>query len=118
MPQTIMAANLDTFDSVANYSRRIHTEIVIFFTNIGLFRQKIASGSRPIKKWFPAYEGGDLDADSGVDFFTDLVLRRNRVTSRVCVVEYIYEHDSEILQKLHRCMDIAFKQRKCGIVDD
>lgn len=113
-----MSANLDMFDSVANYSRCIHTEIVIFFTNISLFRQKIASGNRPIKKWFPAYEGADLDADSGMDFFTDLVLRRNRVASRVCVVEYIYEHDLEILLKLHRCMDIAFKQRKCRIEDD
>jgi hypothetical protein len=116
--QTVMAANLDLFDGVANSRHYIHTEIVIFFTNISLFRKKIASGDRPIKRWFPAYEGSDLDADSGMDFFTDLILRRNRVASRVCTVEYIHEHDSKILLKLHRCMDIAFKQRKCRIEDD
>jgi hypothetical protein len=88
-----------------------HAEVLLFFTNADRFREKIEAGERPIKHWFPEYHGDELDADRGMDFFTDLFVRKNRDPTRVCSVEYTHERDTRILQKLHRAVDIALAQR-------
>jgi hypothetical protein len=82
-------------------------EILLLFTNVDCFCEKIEAGERPIKQWFPEYQGHDLDADQGMDFFTDLYLRRHPDSERVCSVEYTHKRDTNLLRKIHRGIDIA-----------
>jgi hypothetical protein len=100
-----------SFDSLLNSVNSQHAEMLLFFTNVDRFRDKIEAGEHPIRKTFPQYEGDDFDADRGMDFFTDFFLRLNQDPERVCSVEYTHERDTRILHKLHRCVDIALSQR-------
>ena len=99
------------FDSIVNSNFFKLSEFLIFFTNVDLFREKIEAGERPIKNWFPAYKGPELDAERGMDFFTDLFLRLNKDSERCCIAEYTHGRDRKILPKLRRCLDIAISQR-------
>lgn len=82
-------------------------EILLLFTNVDCFCEKIEAGESPIKQWFPEYQGHDLDADQGMDFFTDLYLRMQPDSERVCGVEYTHERDTNLLRKIHRGINIA-----------
>lgn len=82
-------------------------DMLVLFTNVDWFCEKIEAGERPIKQWFPEYQGHDLDADQGMDFFTDLYMRMNENSERVPTVEYTHERDANLLRKIHRGINIA-----------
>ena len=109
-PSTI-PHEMASFDALLNVAQFQRAEMLLFFTNVDAFRDKIEAGEHPIKKVFPQYEGDDLDADRGMDFFTDLFLRLDRDPERVCSVEYTHQRDTRILHKIHRCVNIALSQR-------
>lgn len=102
---------------MVNSERFRKAEIVLVFTNIDRFREKVQSGDYPIQKNFPVYQGAERDADSAMDFFTDFFLRAHRVSDRICSVEYTHERDTKLLQKLHSCVDIALQLRGTSLFD-
>lgn len=55
--QNAMMEQLVLFDSVVNSRWFMHTSIILFLSNISVFRQKLARN--PLRNYFPDYSGGN-----------------------------------------------------------
>jgi hypothetical protein len=92
-----------------NFLSSFPAKLVLLFTNVEGFHEKIRAAHRPIRDWYPSYEGYDRDADAAFDFFADMFVHECRDSGKVVVVEYIHRQYMKILQKAHQCVNIALE---------
>jgi hypothetical protein len=85
---------------------------VLFFTNIDEFRKKVESGSAPIKKFFPSFDGFYEDGETGLQFFARLFGAEHKTEGRILSTEYTYPNDPKILEKLDQCVNCSLAERR------
>jgi len=105
-----LSDNIYLYQSVANSRWFASTPIILLFSNIDVFRRKLAHASA-MRKFYPMYEGGEKDADAALQFFTDWFLGSAR-NGRNTVVEYTWPKDRKLLEKVERCFEIATSQSR------
>ena len=59
------------FEAIANSRWFERSAMILFLNKIDLFREKIESGSAPIRNHFEEYQGDVYDVQQGMDFFAE-----------------------------------------------
>ena len=87
------------FESIANSIHFANSVLILFFTKIDIFREKVLSGMEPIKNYFSDYGGGSTDITAAQEFFAKKFKSLVRVPNRDVYFYYINARDTDCIKK-------------------
>ncbi|EWC43699.1 guanine nucleotide-binding protein alpha-2 subunit [Drechslerella stenobrocha 248] len=93
-----MQEALMLFESICNSQWFVRTSIILFMNKIDLFREKINSGTAPVKKYFPEYTGNPDSFKEASEFFHDNFNRLNRSSAKEIYFHYTNATDTDLLK--------------------
>jgi len=82
-----------------------------FLNKIDLFREKIASGTAPIREHFPDYQDGERDVEAGQEFFARKFRNLVRDPGKDAYVHYTNATDTNLLDKTMKSVQDMIVQR-------
>jgi guanine nucleotide-binding protein subunit alpha len=99
------------FESLVNLKYFEKSVVILFFTKIDLFREKLSTGKAPIDELFPDYYGGPTDVIAAKEFFATKFKQLNRKSDRKCYVHFVDAIDSDLLEKAVTSVENAVIRR-------
>lgn len=99
------------FESIANSKYFEKSALILFLNKIDLFREKIQSGTAPIRDHFPDYSGGDRDVEAGEQFFAQKFKNLVRDPGKEAYVHYTNATDTNLLDKTMKSVQDMIVQR-------
>jgi len=99
------------FESIANSKYFEKSALILFLNKIDLFREKITSGTAPIREHFPDYQGGDRDVEAGQEFFARKFQNLVRDPGKEAYVHYTNATDTNLLDKTMKSVQDMIVQR-------
>lgn len=106
-----MQEALMLFESIANSKYFEKSALIIFLNKMDVFRDKISTGSAPIKDWFPDYTGDDRDVAAGQEFFARKFRNLVRDPGKEAYVHYTNATDTTVLDKTMKSVQDMIVQR-------
>jgi guanine nucleotide-binding protein subunit alpha, other len=94
-----MLEALILFESLANSMWFETTAFVVLLNKVHLFREKLASGMSPIRKYFPEYRGKSTDIKTAEEFFANKFRNVFPDRGRQFNVHYINATDTDSTKK-------------------
>ncbi|KAK3673474.1 hypothetical protein LTR78_006708 [Recurvomyces mirabilis] len=99
------------FESIANSKYFEKSALILFLNKIDLFREKITSGTAPIRTHFPDFNGGDRDVEAGQDFFARKFRGLVRDPTKEAYVHFTNATDTNLLDKTMKSVQDMIVQR-------
>ena len=109
--QNQMHEALMLFESIANSKYFEKSALILFLNKIDLFREKIVSGTAPIREHFPDYTGADKDVEAGQEFFARKFKNLVRDPGKEAYVHYTNATDTNLLDKTMKSVQDMIVQR-------
>ena len=87
------------FEAIANSRWFEKSAMILFLNKIDLFREKIESGTAPIAKYLPEYQGGPTDVRAGQEFFSNSFRELVKQPGKETYVHFTNATDTDLLKK-------------------
>ena len=97
--QNRIQETLDLVEGFAQTSYFAKSSLFLLFTDIDKFREKVASGAKPIDRYFPKYLGSS-DSTAALEFFKQEFMRLALRRSRHVYTYYTNSVDSACLKTI------------------
>ncbi|QIW96012.1 hypothetical protein AMS68_001530 [Peltaster fructicola] len=99
------------FESIANSKYFVKSALILFLNKIDLFRDKVLSGTSPIREHFPDYTGADKDVEAGQEFFSKKFKNLVREPAKEAYVHFTNATDTTLLDKTMQSVQDMIVQR-------
>ena len=91
-----MQEALILFKSIISLAWFRKSSIILFLNKMDLFREKLTE--KPIREYFPDYEGSDEDLDAATEYFAAKFRRLNRTERREIYTHFTNATDTNLLK--------------------
>lgn len=90
------------FEHITNSSYFKRSDILLLFTQMERFREKISSGHSPIHRHFPDYQGSPSDIEAAKNFFAEKFSRCIRCPDphMELSVRYVNSMDMDVVREI------------------
>ena len=109
--QNQMHEALMLFESIANSKYFEKSALILFLNKMDLFREKLLSGTAPIREHFPDYMGDDSDVEAAQEFFASKFKNLVRDPGKDAYVHYTNATDTNLLDKTMKSVQDMIVQR-------
>lgn len=99
------------FESIANSKYFENSALILFLNKIDLFRDKVLSGTSPIRAQFPDFTGADRDTEAGQEFFARKFKHLVRDPGKEAYVHFTNATDTNLLDKTMKSVQDMIVQR-------
>lgn len=103
------------FETISNSKWFERSALILFLNKMDLFREKIESGSSPINRHFPDYNG-PADVDIAKEYFANQFRRLVAIPGKEPYVHYTNATDTDLLRKTMASVQDMIVQRNLNVL--
>lgn len=96
-----MAESLRLFQHISNSPYFKRSGIILLFTEMERFRDKLSSGYSPIHRHFPDYQGSPCDIEAAQSFLAQKFKCLVQRPDVYVYIHYVNSTDTNVFKKIH-----------------
>lgn len=104
------------FESIAISKYFEKSALILFLNKIDLFKEKLLTGSSPIRDYFPDYTGGPRDIKKAQEYFANKFRNLVRQPNKELYVHYTNATDTDLLKKTMASVQDMIVQRNLSVL--
>jgi hypothetical protein len=116
--QNYLRAKIESFSFIANSPFYQEAALIVFFTRVSQFQERLSAKTSPVSNHWPGYHGAPTDVLAAQNFFKTKIRNVPEDPKRKIYVHFINTTDANVLDKVKASMDDVVAQRKLDAVHE